>query len=241
MGGYKAAGGYKVAIIGAGAMGSLLAYRIPAGFRKVIISRERAGAAEIADEVGGLASDQVSAVRGCQVIFLAVPGSAASQFVREMKPHLAENALVVNMAPDLFTGDLAAEHADVRLAAAKVLGHSDELEAGARGVVVLDHVDEEAEERLRQLLELFGPVIRGSETMVQEAGAAVVAVMEEARRNLVDRLTVLGLDKHLARVVLAGAAPGVLRAMAHLDEGTPAKGAIDRSRAGAAPEDWASH
>lgn len=221
-------------------MGSLLAFRIPAGYRKVIISRNRAGAAEVADEVGGLASDQISAVRGCQVIFLAVPGAAAAQVVRDMTPHLAENALVVNMAPDLFTGELADGQANVRLAAAKVLGHAHELEAGARGLVVLDHVDEEAEARLRQLLEPLGPVIRGSETMVQEAGAAVMAVMEEARRNLLDRLTVLGLDKHLAQVVLAGAAPGVLRAMAHLDDGTPAEGAIDRNRAGAAPDDWAS-
>jgi pyrroline-5-carboxylate reductase len=230
-----------VAIVGAGAMGSLLAFRIPGGYRKVIISRERGGAAQVADEVGGLASDQISAVRGCQVIFLAVPGAAVLPLLREMTPHVAENALVVNMAPDLFTGDLAAEHAAVRFAAAKVLGHADELAAGARGLVVLDHVDEEAEDRLRQLLEPVGPVMRGSETLVQEAGAAIMDVMTEARRNLLDRLSVLGLDGPLAQVVLAGAAPGVLRSMAQLEAGTPAEGAIDRSKTGAAPEGWASH
>lgn len=218
-------GGYKVAIVGAGRMGSLLAHRIPAGFRKVIISRERNGAAQVADEVGGLASDQISAVRGCQVVLLAIPGSAVSTVVREMTPHLAEGTLVVNMAPEIMTGDLAEDFPNVRFAAAKVLGHSRELHLGARGVVVLDHVDEDAEDRLRQLLEPVGPLMRGSESMVEEAGAAIVAVMQEIQSSLLARLTGLGLDRHMAQVALAGTAPGVLHALA--DSGTPLPGAIE--------------
>lgn len=233
--------GYKVAIVGAGTMGSLLANRIPAGYRKVIISRERAGAAQVADEVGGLASDQISAVRGCQVVFLAVPGAAVAPVVRDMSSHLAEGALVVNMASDIMTGDLAADFPKVRFAAAKVLGHARELHLGARGVVVLDHIDEEAEDRLRLLLEPLGPIIRGSETMVQEAGAAVFAVMQDAQNELISRLIGLGLDRLLARTVLAGAAPGVLRTMAGGDEERLPQSHLDRGRPGGPPELTASH
>jgi len=222
-------------------MGSLLAHRIPAGFRKVIIGRERTGAAQVADEVGGLASDQISSVRGCQVVLLAIPGPAVVPVIREMAPHLADGALVVNMAPDVFTGDLAADFPKVRFAAAKVLGHARELHLGARGVVVLDHLDEDAEDRLHLLLEPLGPVIQGSETMVQDAGAAVVSVMQEAQSDLLARLTALGLDRHLAQAALAAAAPGVLRAMAGGDEAIPMSGSIDRPNAGAAPEARASH
>ncbi|HWI64176.1 MAG TPA: NAD(P)-binding domain-containing protein [Symbiobacteriaceae bacterium] len=234
-------GGFKVAIVGAGRMGSLLAQRIPVGYRKVIISRDRAGAAQVADEVGGLASDQISAVRGCQVIFLAVPGQAVTQLVRDMAAHLADTALVVNMAPEIMTGDLAADVPNVRLAAAKILGHARELQMGARGVVVLDHIDEEAEDRLRQLLEPLGPIIRGSESMVLDAGGAIVQAMQDAARTLTSRLTALGLERHLAQVVLAGAAPGVLRNLAEGSDVQVLAGATDKRTTGATTEASASH
>jgi pyrroline-5-carboxylate reductase len=204
--------GFKVAIVGAAGMGALLAMRIPGPHRKVIIGSDRAEAAALADEVGGVASDQASAVRGCQVVFLAVPGTDAMRTVLEASPHLAEGAMVVNMAADVATADLAAEFPAVRFAAAKVLGHVREMSLGSPGVVVLDHVPEaEDEERLRSLLEGMGPIVSGREGMVPQANAAVAAAMARVREALHADLTALGLDRQLARMVIAATAPGVLR------------------------------
>src|SRR5690606_22712576 len=74
----------KIAIIGAGPLASILAHRIPSSARKVIIGRPKAAAVALADEVGGIASDQVSAVRGCRVVFLAVATPEVPQTVADI-------------------------------------------------------------------------------------------------------------------------------------------------------------
>lgn len=222
---------YKVAIIGAGHMASILAHRIPGSVRKVIIGRRKAEAVELADEVGGIASDQVSAVRGCRVIFLAVPGSAVPQVLSDLQPHLDAEAVVVNMATDLVTAELA-EEGEFQLAAAKVIGHVREMELGSPGVVVLDHVGPAEAEVLEPLLEGIGPVIRGDERKVMAANTAVVEVMARAEAELRRRLEEAGLDAELVPVAIGSAAPGVLRAMARGELGPFAQEVIRRMGTG---------
>jgi pyrroline-5-carboxylate reductase len=206
-------GGYKVAIIGAGHLGTLLADRIPATCRKVIISHHKADAVALADEVGGLASDQMSAVRGCPVIFLAVPGPVAAQVLPEFAPHLDDNALVVNMAADVMTDELADTFPQVRFAAVKVIGHAREMALGSPGVIVLDHVSDEDEALLRELVDGLGPVIRDDESKVVVANAAVAEVMGKAASELRDRLSALGLDAELINAAITTTGPGVLRSL----------------------------
>lgn len=203
----------KIAILGAGPLASVLARRIPSSVRKVIIGRPKAAAVALADEVGGIASDQASAVRGCRVIFLTVPAGEVPQTVIDIQPHLSADALVVNMAAELTASDLA-ETAGVRIAAAKVIGHTDDMALGSPGVVVLDQVDPDEAELLETLLGQVGPVVRGDERRVQAALEAIRDVMVGARDELHRRLVATGLPPDVAPVAIAAAAPGVLRAVA---------------------------
>jgi pyrroline-5-carboxylate reductase len=225
--------GFKVAVVGVGGMGALLATRIPGAHRKVIIGQERAEAAALADEVGGVASDQVSAVRGCQVVFLDVPGPAVISTVRDAASHLAEGAVVVNMVPEIGTADLAAEFPDIQFAAAKVIGHVREMAAGSPGVVVLDHVDEDQEERLRPLLDGLGTVFTAGEAVVPEAVAAVSRAMVRAQEALQADLIGLGLDRAQARTAIAATAPGILRDMAAVAGGNEGPKAMTKPETGA--------
>lgn len=231
----------KVAIVGAGRIGSLLANAIPAGSRKVIISRQRGEASHLADEVGGVASEQLSAVRGCRVVFLAVPGPAVASLVRDMVPHLAENAYVVNMAPDVSTSDLSAEFPRTRLVAAKLVGHAREMSQGIPGLVVLDQVDDDAEDLLRSLLEGLGPVVRHRESLVPEATTAIAEAMVQAHTQLTSRLTAMGIDRHMAAVAITAAGPGILRSLTEGDVGPFMQGVIDKLRTGAPVEPRTSH
>lgn len=200
-----------MAIVGTGQMGTLLATRIPGSYRKVIISDRKAQAVALADEVGGIASDQLSAVRGCRVVFLAVPGTDLARVIPEMQPHLLEGGLVINMAEDVETDDLEASYPHVRFAAAKVIGHAREMSLGSPGVVVLDHVTDVDEPWLREILGEMGSVIRGQEEMVRAAHASVVEVMTRAEEELRNRLTALGLDAQLVQTAITTTGPGVLR------------------------------
>jgi pyrroline-5-carboxylate reductase len=199
-------GGYKVAIVGAGRLGTLLATRIPASYRKVIISPDRAEAQGLADEVGGVASDQPSSVRGCQLVLL----TASTPWVLEIAPHMPEGALVVNMAPDLVTTDLQEALPRVSVVAAKVIGHTRELTLGTPGLVVLDHVDAESERKLTALLDGLGPVVRGEESMAAEVEAVIAQTMLEVRERLAERLQGAGLSAEMAETAIASTAPGVL-------------------------------
>ncbi len=229
----------KIAIIGAGPLASILAHRIPTSARKVIIGRPKASAVALADEVGGVASDQVSAVRGCRVVFLAVPTPEVAQRVADIRPHLSADGLVVNMAADLPTADL--EDDGLRVAAAKVIGHPRELELGAPGVVVLDKVEPAEADLLAGLLADMGPVVQGDERTVEAAVRAVSEVLAEARDELHRRLAAAGLPAHVVPAAIAAAGPGVLRALAIGEENTTGEGVWQHAGAGETAASRVSH
>lgn len=220
----------KVAVLGAGRMGALLASRLPGNIRKVVISRKRQRATALADEVGGIASDQLSAVRGAQVVFLALPGQALPQAVADLQAHLDQGALVVNLATEVDTPDLAAMFPQVRLVAAKVIGHALEMGHGSPGIVVLDGVSAEEEELLSELLSGLGPVIRDAEAKVRLAQTAVVEEVIRAEAALRERLQTLGLGAELIRIAIKTTAPGVFRSLSDGDAGPFVQEIIRRSQ-----------
>lgn len=220
----------KVAILGAGRLGSLLASRLPGHVRKVIISRRRQRAMALADEVGGIATDQISAVRGAAVVFLAVPESAISQVVPDLQPHLDRETVVVNMATDANTGELSEAYPQLRLVAAKVIGHAREMSLGSPGIVILDLVNDREEEILSNLLGGLGPVVRDDEEKVRQANTAVVEEVVRAAAALRQRLEALGLDAELIRIAIKTTAPGVFRSMGDGDAGPFVQDVIRRLR-----------
>lgn len=201
-------------MVGAGELGALLASRMPGVFRKVIISRPKAEAVALADEVGGVASDQLSAVRGCDVIFCAVPDEDVVQVIGEMAPHLEPGALLVNTALTVMTTDLSSAFPDLRIAAVKVVGDAAEMARGGQGAVLIDHASEADEELLRQLVDGLGPVAQGGEQVALDAAAAVVEVVSQAAAELKRRLKALGLAEPLVTSAVATAGPGVFRTLA---------------------------
>lgn len=226
--------GRKVALVGAGQMGALLAERIPRSFRKVIISQPKARAVALADEVGGVASDQFSAVRGCDVIFLMLPDEEIHRVIKEVEPHVKEGALLVNTALTVMTGDLSETFPNLRFAAVKVLGDAAELMRGGQGAVLIDHAAEAEERLLRGLVGDLGPVSRGSEQVALAAGQAVVAVMAQAEAELRRRLTDLGLDEPLVTSAVAAAGPAVLRSLAQQQPVSFMEGILQRYQDGEA-------
>lgn len=204
-------GGRKVAIIGAGSLGALLAARIPTIHRKVIISERKAEAVAVADEVGGVASDQPSAVRGCQVVFLTVPAEDALRLTQEMAPHLEEDALVVNAAVEVITGELAQAFPDIHFAAAKVVGSLREMLQGSAGAVILDHVDHQSEQMLRNLLEGLGSITLEEESKALIIRETLAAVMARAESELRDRLEQAGISRDLVQAAILSAPPGMFR------------------------------
>lgn len=220
----------KVAIMGAGRMAALLSARIPNSYRKVIINRHRARAVSLADEVGALASDQASAVRGCGVILLAIPALAVPGVVQDLLPHVEADVLVVNMATDLMTAELQGQFSALRIVAAKVVGQAREMASGSPGAVVLDHVTDAEATLLADLLSGLGAVVLGSEEQVLAANTAVAEEMARAEAALRSRLVEMGLAPELVDAAARTMAPGVLRAVTEGDYGPFLLGVLRRIR-----------
>lgn len=211
--------GSKIAIVGAGRLGRLLADRLPRTCRKVIISRQKEHAIALADEVGGIASDQVAAVRGCDRIFLAVPGANLPGLLEELRPHLSKQSVLVNMATEWPTERVQAALPEHRVVAGKVIGHAREMAHGSPGVIVLDQADDALADELTALLSGLGPVVRASEEIVLQANTAVAEEMVRAEQRLRARLEQFGLPRDLIRVAITTTGPGVLRSLSEGDAG----------------------
>ncbi len=204
-------GAGKVAIVGAGRLGTLLAQRLPAGSRKVIIARRRESAQALADEVGGVASDSLAAARGAQAVLLAVPGEAVSTVLSGLAPHVEADTLVVNLAPDLLSSEVTHRFPRLNIVGAKLVGHAGDMLQGAEGAVVIEGGGSEVEEYLTDLLGGLGPVLPGREAEVQQAVSVVEEEMGRAAGAVRRRLEEMGLSQALVRVTLRAVAPGLLR------------------------------
>jgi pyrroline-5-carboxylate reductase len=220
----------KVAVVGAGRLGSLLGARLPHHFRRVIITRQRARAVALADEVGALASDQLAAARGCEAVFLAVPAGAVPHVLEELTGQADPGTLIVNMATDLMTAPLREQYPDLRIVAAKVLGHAGEMAAGGPGAVLLDYVTEEEEALLAGMLGGLGPVFRESEEKVLAAVNAVAEAMVRVEADLQERLPTLGLPPALTEIAVRSTAPGILRSVTRGEAGPFLQEVIRRIR-----------
>lgn len=194
-------------------MAALVAKRLPGTCRKVIIGTRKSQAAALADEVGGVASDQISAVRGCRVVFLALPGTGLAQAIQDAEVHLEPGAIMANLAIEISTRELQSQFPRLRIVAAKVIGHASELQQGAPAVVVLDHVNDSEEALLSGLLEGLGTVMRGDESKVLATHEAVTEVIGEAGAALRRRLSDLGLSREVISAAIHTLGPGVLRSL----------------------------
>lgn len=196
-------GNNKVAILGGGLVAELLAFRLSKSWRKVIIDPSRARASALADEVGGIAADQPSAVRGCSILFVTASGTASERLLADAAPHVESGALVVNMAQDLSTAQVAAALPGVRLASAKVIGTERALRQGAAAVVVLQAPGREEEDLLAGLLEGIGSLVTADESVAAAVTTAAEAVLREAEGALRARLSELGLSRDTVERMVA--------------------------------------
>lgn len=220
-----------VAVAGAGRLGRLLARRLPGGTCRAIYTRRPEAAGDLATAVGAAAGAEPAVVRGCDVVLLALPPDAVAAALEAFRPHLAPGTLVVNMATQLETEPLRRRFPEWRVAAAKLVGHAREIEAGEIGAVVVDHAAPSEFALIRRLLGGLGPVLAGDEKLVLQVNTAVAEELLKALRGLERRLASLGVPEAVAAAALQGSAPGVLRSLAKNDLGPFLRSVVEREEA----------
>ncbi|MEO6885525.1 MAG: NAD(P)-binding domain-containing protein, partial [Jatrophihabitantaceae bacterium] len=201
----------RVCIVGAGRMGRALATRIGGDHQVVVTSRRPSRFTTVTGREVVVRADP-AAVRGCAVVLLAVPAPGIVDAARWVAPHLAPDALVVNLATELPTPDLAVP--GVRLVACKVIGQSGQIAQGSPAALIVDGADEAERKLLASVMCPVGAVIEASEDLVAGVNALVARRMITAQLELARELDAMGLPPAAREAAIGNLAVGVWGAVA---------------------------
>ncbi|MBI2873921.1 MAG: NAD(P)-dependent oxidoreductase [Firmicutes bacterium] len=199
----------RIALIGTGYLGSVVARRLPRGLDLWLFNRHPERAQGLAREVGATASSDLYLAGTADVVLLALPPDAVTPVAEQIGALVPPGAVIVSLA----TGSLLEEWMG-RLpfgpiaVSAKVVGSVVEMELGEPALIFLFSEDLGAATKVAPLLAGLGPVRIGEVEEERTVQAVNLLAAEEAARAL------LQIRKRLAELGPPGELPEVWEALA---------------------------
>ena len=151
----------KIAIVGTGKMGSLLAERLAGPGREILlIGREPLKTYQAAREAGCRAGTLEMAA-GAAVVILALPAAAVLPVAKQLEPYLGPGTLLVNIATSAPTEPIrqAVAGRGVKVAGVRFIGHALETRRGEIPILAVATDDEGV---FSCLSEIFAPGTGGA-------------------------------------------------------------------------------
>lgn len=207
--------GMHVVVVGAGRLARLLVRAFPDDVAVGVVARRPL---PTGFPQRGLAVAP-EACAGAAAVFLAVPAASLEEAITGVVAYLSPHAVVVNVATEAGTAELARAWPSLRFVAAKFVGQATEMDRGGRGVVVMDHAEGDDAALVERLLEGVATVVHGDESTVLKVNRAVAEVMARAVSEARNQLAEFGVPDVLTTAALVTMAPGVVRALASDTEG----------------------
>ena len=225
----------KVAVVGAGRMGSLVAQKLAPEVEKLIIDTDPAKAAAVAAQAGGVARSQLAGAAEADVIILALPAEGIAPSVAALAALASPRALVLNLATAADTTQVlatesshAAGTSGLRVIPVKIIGHAREIAAGVPPLVVVDTPRDDLLGLVQNLLRGFGPVVRGSERLVQIANTIASEEGVKAALAMQERLKAAGVPEEWVLPAVQGPGAGTMKAFAAGDMGPFVRALVER-------------
>ncbi len=158
----------KVAVIGAGRMGSIAAGQLPEDVESVIIDRNAAQAEKTAAEAkAGGWSAEYGAAADADVILLVLPTPAVAPAFEEAAAVAKPGAILVNMATKGdIPADLKGRCPQLTFADAKIIGHARSMRQGSPCWVVCNAERQETFDVIAHVLCGYANVVRGDSSLV---------------------------------------------------------------------------
>lgn len=158
---------HTVAVIGAGRMGSIVAKQLPKEFDKIVIDSNQEKAKQLADNVGGLYSDDLKAASAADVIAVVLPASVITPTMIELSKIAKAGTIILNMATSAVVDqEIIANNPKLHFVEAKIIGHAISMGEGAPCFVVLNTKDEAIFKIVQQVLAGYEKVIQGDTNLV---------------------------------------------------------------------------
>ena len=157
----------KVAVFGAGRMGSVVAGQLPSDVEKLVIDNHAEAAEKLAASIGGKGTADPHAAADADVVALVLPAPVVSIVAKELGPILKPGAIVLNMATKgTIEEETKASYPQIHYVDAKIIGHADSMKLGAPCFVVVKTEDDAILEAAQYVLQGYRKVVKGNADLV---------------------------------------------------------------------------
>lgn len=201
----------QVCVVGAGRMGRALATRLGGEHEVVLVSRHPGRMTDGEGRVLDVGSDPAAA-SGCAIVLLAVPAPEVAAAAAWIAPHVDRTGLVVNLATELPTADVAVP--GIRLVGCKIIGQSTQIERGSPAALIAGSVTRTERALLSSVLGRVGVVIDAPEQLAAHVNDLVARRVIAAQLDLAAALDESGAPPQAREAALGNLAVGIWGAVA---------------------------
>lgn len=219
----------KVAVIGAGRMGSVVGRQLPDDVEKLILDTEEVKAKALADRIGGSYALTLDAAKDADIIAVILPTSEIDPTMDQLVRIAKDDAIIMNMATKgTVDSKIAEKNNRIHILETKIIGHARSMEQGAPAYVVVKTEDQMLLEKIRHILPVFKKVLMGNTDTISEI--AKIGSSEGIRAAITVRklLKSYNIPKDWEDIVIYTICAGTMRSYVENDLGHFARELAER-------------
>lgn len=222
----------KVAIIGAGRMGSIVGQQLPADVEKIIIDTEEEKAKALAEEIGGNYATSLEAAKDADVIDVVLPTPAVNPVISQLADIAKDGAIVMNMATSAVVDEaIKAKNPRIHIVDAKIIGHAKSMSQGAPCYVVVKTDDENIFKIIESILPEYKKVVMGDADIVSKINSIGSGEGIRAAVRVRKLLKEYNIPKEWEDIVIYTVCAGTMRSYVENDLGHFARELADKLEA----------
>ncbi|KAB2951185.1 hypothetical protein F9B85_13345 [Heliorestis acidaminivorans] len=219
----------RVALVGAGRLGALVAKRLPRETDLIIIDTEEVVARDVAAFTKADYSTALKDIEGATIAILTVPAPTVIPLLQTLQSQeIGRDTLFLNMATTITAEKIQKAAIDLSVLSVKVIGHFREMELGERGLFVLDETDAETFQRVSSLLEEVAPSVQGFSDQVALINSISAEEGIRTALRVEKRLRQAGVPEEWIGVALRVPTAGTMKAYSLNDLGPFARDLVKK-------------
>ncbi|EGW37257.1 NAD(P)-binding domain-containing protein [Desulfosporosinus sp. OT] len=219
----------KVAVIGAGRMGSVVGRQLPDDVEKLIIDTDEAKAKVLADEIHGGFATTLDAAKVSDIIAVVLPTAGIDPVMDQLVWIAKDDAIIMNMATKgTVNPQIIEKNNRVHIVDTKIIGHAKSMEQGAPAYVVVKTEDQVLLKKIQHILPGFKKVLMGNADIIPDI--AKIGSSEGIRAAIAVRklLKQYNIPKDWEDIVIYTVCAGTMRSYVENDLGHFAKQLAER-------------
>lgn len=210
----------KVAVIGAGRMGSIVGKQLPNDVEKLIIDTDEAKAKALAEEIGGSYALTLDAAKDSDIIDVVLPTPAVNPVMSQLADIAKDGAILMNMATSAFIDEaVRAKNPQIHMIDTKIIGHAMSMSQGSPCFVVVNTKDQAIFDKIQHILPGYKKVVMGNSDVVSEINSIGSSEGIRAAVKVRKMLKKYNIPKDWEDIVIYTVCAGTMRSYVENDLG----------------------